>query len=119
MGLKTRICAPGNCSAFVATGDYTKHRGIVMGHNNWTNYAVGSRGTDVRRRSKAVDRDGKSWRSGRRPSAPTRRRGARRPAGMLTPPAGEDDNVGQKKNGSPVAYGAPFSLNREQGLQRE
>jgi len=45
MGLKTRICAPGNCSAFVATGDYTKHRGIVMGHNNWTNYAVGSRGT--------------------------------------------------------------------------
>lgn len=35
--------APGNCSAFVATGDYTKDRGIVMGHNNWTNYAVGSR----------------------------------------------------------------------------
>jgi Phospholipase B len=35
--------SPGNCSAFVATGDYTKDRGIVMGHNNWTNYAVGSR----------------------------------------------------------------------------
>jgi hypothetical protein len=35
--------APGNCSAFVATGDYTKDRGIVMGHNNWTNYAVGPR----------------------------------------------------------------------------
>jgi Phospholipase B len=35
--------APGNCSAFVATGDYTKDHRIVMGHNNWTNYAVGSR----------------------------------------------------------------------------
>ncbi len=35
--------APGNCSAFVATGDFTRDRGIVMGHNNWTNYAVGTR----------------------------------------------------------------------------
>ncbi len=35
--------SPGNCSAFVAVGDYTKDHGIVMGHNNWTNYAVGSR----------------------------------------------------------------------------
>jgi hypothetical protein len=34
--------APGNCSAFVATGSYTRD-GILMGHNNWTNYAVGSR----------------------------------------------------------------------------
>jgi hypothetical protein len=35
--------APGNCSAFVATGRYTKDRRIVMGHNNWTNYIVGAR----------------------------------------------------------------------------
>src|SRR6516225_7945665 len=35
--------SPGNCSAFVATGSYTKDRRIVIGHNNWTNYAVGSR----------------------------------------------------------------------------
>ncbi len=35
--------APGNCSAFIATGSYTKDRRIVMGHNAWTNYVVGSR----------------------------------------------------------------------------
>jgi Phospholipase B len=35
--------APGNCSAFVATGSYTMDGRIVMGHNAWTNYVVGSR----------------------------------------------------------------------------
>src|SRR5262249_31743791 len=35
--------SPGNCSAFVATGSYTKDHRIVMGHNCWTNYAIGSR----------------------------------------------------------------------------
>jgi hypothetical protein len=35
--------APGNCSAFVATGTYTKDGKIVIGHNSWTNYIVGSR----------------------------------------------------------------------------
>jgi hypothetical protein len=35
--------APGNCSAFVATGSYTKDGKIVIGHNSWTNYVVGSR----------------------------------------------------------------------------
>jgi len=35
--------SPGNCSAFIATGSYTKDHRIVMGHNNWTNYATGSR----------------------------------------------------------------------------
>ena len=35
--------APGNCSAFVATGSYTKGGQIVMGHNGWTNYVVGAR----------------------------------------------------------------------------
>jgi hypothetical protein len=35
--------APGNCSAFIATGSYTKDGRIVMGHNAWTNYVVGAR----------------------------------------------------------------------------
>jgi hypothetical protein len=35
--------APGNCSAFIATGDWTKDKRIVIGHNAWTNYIVGSR----------------------------------------------------------------------------
>ena len=35
--------APGNCSAFVATGRYTKDGKPVIGHNNWTNYITGSR----------------------------------------------------------------------------
>src|SRR5215471_6883003 len=35
--------APGNCSAVVATGSYTKDHRIVMGHNTWTNYMIGSR----------------------------------------------------------------------------
>jgi hypothetical protein len=35
--------APGNCSAFIATGSWTKDGGIVMGHNAWVDYAVGER----------------------------------------------------------------------------
>ncbi len=35
--------APGNCSAFVATGSYTKDHRIVMAHNNWTSYWAGQR----------------------------------------------------------------------------
>jgi hypothetical protein len=35
--------APGNCSAFIATGSHTKDGRIVMGHNAWTNYVVGTR----------------------------------------------------------------------------
>jgi phospholipase B-like protein len=38
-----KIMSPGNCSAFVATGSWTKDHQIVMGHNNWTNYANGER----------------------------------------------------------------------------
>ena len=34
---------PGSCSAFVATGSYTADHRIVIAHNNWTNYATGSR----------------------------------------------------------------------------
>jgi hypothetical protein len=35
--------APGNCSAFIATGSYTKDGKIVIAHNNWTSYAEGER----------------------------------------------------------------------------
>jgi Phospholipase B len=35
--------SPGNCSAFVATGSWTKGGQIVMAHNNWTNYVNGER----------------------------------------------------------------------------
>ncbi len=30
----------GNCSAFIATGDATRHNGIVMGHNTWFDFVV-------------------------------------------------------------------------------
>jgi hypothetical protein len=33
--------APGNCSAFIATGSYTSDGKIAIGHNNWTEYMVG------------------------------------------------------------------------------
>jgi len=36
-----RLAAPGNCSAFVATGSYTRDGRIVMAHNTWTNYLQG------------------------------------------------------------------------------
>ena len=35
--------APGNCSAMVATGSFTKDHRIAMGHNAWVNYIVGER----------------------------------------------------------------------------
>jgi hypothetical protein len=35
---------PGDhCSAFVATGSYTKDGRVVIGHNNWTSYSSGER----------------------------------------------------------------------------
>jgi hypothetical protein len=37
------LTSPGNCSAFVATGSYTKNHDIVMGHNAWTSYVNGER----------------------------------------------------------------------------
>ncbi len=39
--------APGNCSAFVATGAWTKNHQIVIAHNNWSNYADGERWTII------------------------------------------------------------------------
>jgi Phospholipase B len=38
-----RLKAPGNCSAFIATGAYTKDHKIVIAHNNWTSYVAGER----------------------------------------------------------------------------
>ena len=35
--------SPGNCSAFVATGSWTKNGQIVIAHNNWTSYMTGER----------------------------------------------------------------------------
>ena len=38
-----RNTAPANCSAFIATGDYTRDGLIVMGHNAWVDYLIGQR----------------------------------------------------------------------------
>lgn len=35
--------SPGNCSAFVATGSYTRDGRVVIAHNNWTSYLTGER----------------------------------------------------------------------------
>ena len=35
--------ASDRCSAFVATGSYTKDGRVVIGHNNWTSYSSGER----------------------------------------------------------------------------
>src|SRR5947209_5970564 len=41
---KTDAAGPGDhCSAFVATGGYTKDGRVVIGHNNWTSYSSGER----------------------------------------------------------------------------
>jgi hypothetical protein len=37
------LTAPGNCSAFIATGSFTKDHQIVIAHNNWTSYLAGER----------------------------------------------------------------------------
>jgi len=37
------LVSPGNCSAFVATGGYTRNHKIVIAHNNWTSYLDGER----------------------------------------------------------------------------
>ena len=39
------VHSPGNCSAFVATGSYTKDHKIVIAHNNWTGLYPGRGGT--------------------------------------------------------------------------
>jgi hypothetical protein len=41
------VTAPEHCSAFVATGSYTKDGRVVIGHNNWTLYLDGERWTII------------------------------------------------------------------------
>jgi hypothetical protein len=41
------VTAPDHCSAFVATGAYTKDGQVVMAHNNWTGYLDGERWTMI------------------------------------------------------------------------
>lgn len=41
------LVAPEHCSAFVATGSYTKDGKIVIAHNNWTSYVDGQRWTMI------------------------------------------------------------------------
>lgn len=41
------VVAPDHCSAFVATGSYTKDGKIVIAHNDWTGYLDGARWTVV------------------------------------------------------------------------
>lgn len=38
-----KLTAPGNCSAFIATGSMTRDHKIVIAHNNWTSYLAGER----------------------------------------------------------------------------
>ena len=38
-----KLAAPGNCSAFVATGSYTKDHQVIIAHNNWTSIVDGER----------------------------------------------------------------------------
>jgi hypothetical protein len=38
-----KLTSPGNCSAFIAAGSFTKDHQIVIAHNNWTSYLAGER----------------------------------------------------------------------------
>ena len=42
-----KLKAPGHCSAFIATGSYTKDHQIVIAHNNWSGYLDGERWTII------------------------------------------------------------------------
>jgi len=42
-GVATTAAVPEHCSAFVATGSYTKDGRVVIAHNNWTSYETGER----------------------------------------------------------------------------
>ena len=42
-GTAFRLSRPEHCSAFVATGSYTKDGRVVIAHNNWTSYETGER----------------------------------------------------------------------------
>jgi hypothetical protein len=42
-GRKATVGAADHCSAFVATGSFTKDHHIVIAHNNWSDYVTGAR----------------------------------------------------------------------------
>ncbi len=42
-----KILPEGRCSAFIATGKFTRDGKIVIAHNNWSSYAEGSRWTVI------------------------------------------------------------------------
>jgi hypothetical protein len=42
-----RILPQGRCSAFIATGSYSRGGKIVIAHNNWSSYAEGARWTVI------------------------------------------------------------------------
>jgi Phospholipase B len=47
-GIKTaQLEVPERCSAFVATGSYTKDGKVVIAHNNWSSYLEGERWTII------------------------------------------------------------------------
>jgi Phospholipase B len=48
-GIKTAalVTVPEHCSAFVATGGYTRDGKIVIAHNNWSSYLEGARWTII------------------------------------------------------------------------
>ena len=46
-GNEPKIRPEGKCSAFIATGSYTKGGKIVIAHNNWSSYAEGARWTVI------------------------------------------------------------------------
>ncbi len=61
-----KLAAPGNCSAFIATGSMTKDHKIVIAHNNWTSYLAGERWViDVRYSTGAWEPHSDGWISGR------------------------------------------------------
>jgi hypothetical protein len=41
------LAFPDRCSAFVATGSYTKDGKVIIAHNNWTSYLEGARWTII------------------------------------------------------------------------
>ena len=41
------LTAPEHCSAFVATGSYTKDGKVILAHNNWSGYLEGERWTII------------------------------------------------------------------------
>ncbi len=46
-GLSATLALPEHCSAFVATGSYTKDGKVIIAHNDWTSYLDGARWTII------------------------------------------------------------------------